>query len=448
MKLVKHLNPRLLSYQKEAVILAYKLIKCNRTHSCYNASEMGTGKTIISIEVLNLLIKLHKFKRTLILSPACVEYNWKSELEEWLCKKLSICVLDSGKKYTKENLQSDICITSYGMVRSKDMHYARLLAAQRFDNLILDESHNLKNGRALQTRAAFFLWDCVKTRQALSGTPFLSNIVDGYTLFHRMSPQHFPDFPSFVERYSYKTVTPWAIKYFGVKRPKELRKIIRKHFYFRYTLEDGEEELPPVIWTRIHLPERYSVEEDIKKQVKNYEEELSRMLYNLDHTAEVPLSPALAEHRRLQAEKAFKPILEFSVNILEQGKPLCIFGWHKSVLRMYYEKLKKYNPGIIVGDTPLKLRDVYVKEFQSGHRKLLIINYIAGGFGLTLTAGNTAVAAELDWNPTTLAQAAGRFRRIGQKKIVNFYYFETIKSIDRRVIQVVQSKASTFNKVM
>lgn len=448
MKLGKHLNPLLLNYQRKAVKRAYKFIKNSPTHSCYNASEMGTGKTVVSIEVLNLLRKLHGLRKTLIISPACVEYNWLAECNKWLSDPLSVSVLDSGKKMTDENLKADICITSYGLIRSRNFEVAKFLASKGFHNIIYDESHNLKNTTALQTRAAFYLWDCVKTRQALSGTPFLSNIVDGYSLFHRMSPADFPDFKSFVNEYSYKTVTPWAIKYFGVKRHKKLRKIIRSKFYFRYTLEDGEDELPPVQWIRVDLPEKYSVEKDIKQQMVNYEEELAKMLYNLEHNFDVPTIPALAEHRRLQAEKAAPPILEFSTNILEQGKQLVIFGWHKTVLRMYQEKLKKYKPGLIVGDTNLKLRDTYVQEFQTGVRQLLIINYVAGGFGITLTAGNTAVAAELTWTPAQLAQAAGRFRRIGQRHTVNFYYFPTIKSIDERVISVVRSKVSAFNKVM
>jgi len=81
---------------------------------------------------------------------------------------------------------------------------------------------------------------------------------------------------------------------------------------------------------------------------------------------------------------------------------------HKSVLETYRDKLKKYDPGMITGNTPLKLRDKHVKSFQAGTKKLLILNYIAGGFGLTLTRGHIAMCVELDWNPTTLAQAAGR----------------------------------------
>lgn len=445
----KHIfNKKLLPYQIDAVNQAYHLMRHNKTHSCYNASEMGTGKTVMTVELLNLLRANHSLRKTLVVCPACVEYTWKEELEKWLSDPLSISVLESSKLFTDANLAADVCITSYGLIRSKKFELARYLGSKHFDNIVYDESHNLKSTTALQTKAAFYLWDCVKTRQALSGTPFLANIVDGYSLFHRMAPKHFPDFNSFVNRYSYKTLTLWAVKYFGIKHAEELRKIIRSQFYFRYTLDDGAEYLPPVNWIRVPLPEKYSVEVGIQKELDSYEKDLARLLYDLDKGLEPPVTPCLAAHRRMQAEKAIPPILEFCTNILEQGQSLVIFGWHKGVLNTYKEKLAKYNPGVITGDTPLKLRDLYRKEFQAYKRKLLIVNYVAGGYGLTLTAGNTIVAAELDWNPTTLAQAAGRLRRIGQKKTVNFYYFPTIKSIDERVINVIRSKADAFNKVM
>jgi SWI/SNF-related matrix-associated actin-dependent regulator 1 of chromatin subfamily A len=447
-RLKKYLNPSLLSYQRKGVLKAYRFILKNPTHSTYNASEMGTGKTVMSIEVLNLLKRFNGLSRTLIVSPACMEYTWEEELKKWLRFPATIEVLSSGKKFTEENLEADICITSYGLLRSRNFEYARLLGAKKFDNIIYDEAHALKNTKTLQTKAAFYLWDLVKTKQALSGTPFLANIVDGYSLFHRMAPEHFPDFNSFVDDYSFRTLTPWAIKYFGVKHPKRLRKIIRSNFYFRYTLEDGKEELPEVQWIRVNLPKKYSVKIELDEQIQKYLKSLEEMLFNPEAYVPPPLTPALAAHRRLQGERTVKPVTEFSKNILDQGSPLVIFGWHKDVLREYARKLKKYKPRLITGDTSPLMRHKHQSDFQSGEARLLVVNFKAGGYGLTFTRGHIGVCAELDWNPGTLAQAAGRFRRYGQKKKVQMYYFPSIKSIDEQVINVVKSKASAFNKVM
>lgn len=46
----------------------------------------------------------------------------------------------------------------------------------------------------------------------------------------------------------------------------------------------------------------------------------------------------------------------------------------------------------------------------------------AGGVGLTLTAADTVVFAELDWNPTDLMQCEDRIHRVGQKQHCRVYY--------------------------
>ena len=89
------------------------------------------------------------------------------------------------------------------------------------------------------------------------------------------------------------------------------------------------------------MPEQYSVDRAIQESIDKYRAELEKVLYNLDNKLIVPSTPALAEHRRLQAEKAFKPISEFCQNILEQGKQLVLFGHHRGVLSSYVEKFKK-----------------------------------------------------------------------------------------------------------
>ena len=44
------------------------------------ASEMGTGKTVMAIEVINRL----KFSKVLIICKASIKTHWQRKLEEWL----------------------------------------------------------------------------------------------------------------------------------------------------------------------------------------------------------------------------------------------------------------------------------------------------------------------------------------------------------------------------
>jgi SNF2 family DNA or RNA helicase len=54
---------------------------------------------------------------------------------------------------------------------------------------------------------------------------------------------------------------------------------------------------------------------------------------------------------------------------------------------------------------------------------IYIIN--EGGLGVTLTAANTVIFYDNDWNPTMDAQATDRAHRIGQSRDVNVYQLVT-----------------------
>ena len=51
--------------------------------------------------------------------------------------------------------------------------------------------------------------------------------------------------------------------------------------------------------------------------------------------------------------------------------------------------------------------------------------YDLGGLGVTLTAANTVIFYDNDWNPTMDAQATDRAHRIGQSRDVNVYQLVT-----------------------
>lgn len=59
---------------------------------------------------------------------------------------------------------------------------------------------------------------------------------------------------------------------------------------------------------------------------------------------------------------------------------------------------------------------------------LIMIN--SGGLGVTLTAANTVIFYDNDWNPTMDAQATDRAHRIGQSRDVNVYQLVTKGTIE------------------
>lgn len=58
------------------------------------------------------------------------------------------------------------------------------------------------------------------------------------------------------------------------------------------------------------------------------------------------------------------------------------------------------------------------------------VYFISGGLGVTLTAANTVIFYDNDWNPTMDAQATDRAHRIGQSSDVNVYQLVTKGTIE------------------
>lgn len=49
----------------------------------------------------------------------------------------------------------------------------------------------------------------------------------------------------------------------------------------------------------------------------------------------------------------------------------------------------------------------------------------AGGLGINLTAADTVIIYDSDWNPQNDLQAQARCHRIGQKKMVKIYRYDS-----------------------
>ncbi|XP_077301415.1 uncharacterized protein LOC143921992 [Arctopsyche grandis] len=64
----------------------------------------------------------------------------------------------------------------------------------------------------------------------------------------------------------------------------------------------------------------------------------------------------------------------------------------------------------------------------------------AGGVGINLTAADTVIFYDSDWNPTVDQQAMDRAHRLGQKKDVMVYRLITLDSVEERVIEMANRK--------
>ncbi len=72
--------------------------------------------------------------------------------------------------------------------------------------------------------------------------------------------------------------------------------------------------------------------------------------------------------------------------------------------------------------------------------KLDILCNRAGGLGINLTAADTCIIYDSDWNPQQDLQAQDRCHRIGQTKPVMVYRLVTAGTIDQKVVERAAAK--------
>lgn len=85
---------------------------------------------------------------------------------------------------------------------------------------------------------------------------------------------------------------------------------------------------------------------------------------------------------------------------------------------------------------------------------VFLLSTRAGGLGINLTAADTVVFYDHDWNPSNDAQAMDRAHRLGQTRQVTVYRLITKGTIDERIVQLARVKkdvrysALLFNAVL
>ena len=67
---------------------------------------------------------------------------------------------------------------------------------------------------------------------------------------------------------------------------------------------------------------------------------------------------------------------------------------------------------------------------------------------MTLTAANTVIFYDNDWNPTMDAQATDRAHRIGQSRDVNVYQLVTKNTIEERLCNLLTVKKGILDNVL
>ncbi|KAH9663207.1 helicase lymphoid-specific [Citrus sinensis] len=124
-------------------------------------------------------------------------------------------------------------------------------------------------------------------------------------------------------------------------------------------------------------------------------------------------------------------------------KVLVFSQWTKILdIMEYYFSEKGYEVCRIDGSVRLDERKIQIQDFNdvNSSYRIFLLSTRAGGLGINLTAADTCILYDSDWNPQMDLQAMDRCHRIGQTKPVHVYRLATAQSVEGRILKRAFSK--------
>ena len=414
------------------------------------ADEMGLGKSVQSIRAAESI----GAKEILVICRAVGVSNWQREFGIWW----------SGPK-------PNLTVTSY-----ESLHKVPVEA--KFDVLIVDESHYVKEPNAKRTQAVLGKTGVVhraKRTWLLTGTPTPNHAGELWTTLFTAGASRL-SYDDFVARFCNTRTTGFGLQITGTNssRTSELRKIASP-LTLRRTKEQVLKELPPIFYQDVIVQPgpvelmmaqsfvKYTLHEDGPEMLaKALEDELGVLNGIIGKGKDATLSweavkalesaaKSIMTLRRYTGLQKIQPVVDLISDELNNNaySKIVLFAVHRDTVEVLRIKLKKFNANVIYGGSKPRRIEQRVKLFQENPKyRVLIGNIQSAGTTLTLTAANQVMFVEQSFVPGDMDQAAMRCHRIGQDKPVTVRFVGLADSIDQYIAAIVRRKTQEIRELM
>jgi SWI/SNF-related matrix-associated actin-dependent regulator 1 of chromatin subfamily A len=157
--------------------------------------------------------------------------------------------------------------------------------------------------------------------------------------------------------------------------------------------------------------------------------------------------------RHITALTKIEPEIERIQEFLEstEDEKIAIGIHHTDVRDSIFSRLQAlgYNPLKLSGEDSAQRKDWIKNEFNDNPaRRVLVVNEIAGGYGLNLQNCSNCDIVERQWNACDEEQFESRFHRNGQKNTVFSTYIMVAGTIDEWFDQMVEEKRAIFGETV
>ncbi|MGI6081369.1 MAG: DEAD/DEAH box helicase [Limnochordia bacterium] len=448
------LDIELYEHQKEAV---FRVLRDMRGRALL-ADEVGLGKTIEAGVTLREYLMRGLVHSVLILVPASLLSQWCLELAEKIKVRIPV-----GRG--PASFETSQVIAS--LDTAKRPENAAIIHARRWDMVIVDEAHRLKNKKTAN-------WKFVNAIEKkylllLTATPVQNDLSELYNLITLLQPGQLKTYSQFKQEFMLDKHSPKNLTRLRELLSEVMVRRGRREVFMRFPRREVRSMAVPlsseerVFYTAMvdHLRCAYRAQPANKRN-------LLPLLLLLRETCSHPAAARAtlqAMHRvreqRLLPEAALVELLELShiaspaklrltmefLAGLRQEKAI-VFTEFKATQMALAMACQQAGVGATLyhGGLDSKAKQAAIDEFR--HSSQVLISTEAGGEGHNFQFCQTLINYDLPWNPMRLEQRIGRVHRLGQQRPVLVVNVVTEGTVEAYMLYLLERKIGMFTKVI
>ncbi len=444
-KLVK---TKLYPYQRHGAIFAAKAGRC------LLADDMGLGKTIQAIAAVEILAKTAGVERVLVVTPAALKHQWKSEVERFTGRSAEVLdglQPDRAKIYKSESFYK---LANYEIIR-RDLD---LIHAWGPDVVILDEAQRIKNWDTARAKSVKLLESNFAI--VLTGTPLENRLSELHSIMEFVDRFHLGPLFKFLHAHQhvdedgrvigYKDLGAIKESLAGVllRRRKsevlqELPERTDKYFFVDMTQEqkDIHSENAEIVSRLVLRWRRFGFLSD---------EDQRRLMTALQYMRMSCNSTFLIDRETDHSTKMDECALLLD-DVLADGETKAVvfsqwLGTHEQLIRRL--DTHKIGHAFYNGSLDGKSRKKVLETFKNDPACRVLLCTDSCGVGLNLQFASVMVIMDQPWNPAVLEQRIGRVYRLGQQRPVQVYHFVATGTIEHGMLDTLKFKSSMFAGVL
>ncbi|XP_068768115.1 chromodomain-helicase-DNA-binding protein 6 isoform X1 [Struthio camelus] len=473
---------QLREYQLEG--MNWLLFNWYNRKNCILADEMGLGKTIQSITFLSEIFLMGIHGPFLIIAPLSTITNWEREFRTWTEMN---AIVYHGSQISRQMIQQyemvyrdtqgnplpgifkfQVVITTFEMILADCPELKKI----QWRCVVIDEAHRLKNRNCKLLEGLKLM--ALEHKVLLTGTPLQNSVEELFSLLNFLEPQQFPSETAFLEEFGDLKTEEQVKKLQSILKPMMLRRLkddVEKNLapkqetiieveltniqkkYYRAILEKNfsflskganQHNMPNLINTMMELRKccnhPYLINGAEEKILEDFRK------------AHSPEAPDFQLQAMIQAAGKLVLIDKLLPKLIAGGHKVLIFSQMVRCLDILEDYLiqRRYTYERIDGRVRGNLRQAAIDRFckPDSDRFVFLLCTRAGGLGINLTAADTCIIFDSDWNPQNDLQAQARCHRIGQSKAVKVYRLITRNSYEREMFDKASLKLGLDKAVL